>query len=219
MACQLFLLPVVALLKYSSIITMSETRDLCISQPFDGNLRALPRLRLFPQRYIPAQFLRCNGGRLVFLASIPNEICGGHIEHGLPIPELLCIFLLTEQGDVYTQELHMRDTFVPARFFWMARTGAHSLREAPLTYRGDEMCSLAVNAYNYHGEPRHLTVHRLLAWTFLCTPALYTSRWSPDVHCEHDDDNHGNNELSNLRLWIGSGVDGHAAASARKRRR
>ena len=105
----------------------------------------------------------CNGGRLVFLASVPNEICGGHIEHRLPIPELLCIFLLTEQGDLYTQELHMRDAFVPARFFRMARTGAYSLREAPLTYRGDEMCSLAVNAYNYHGELRHPTDHRLLA--------------------------------------------------------
>ena len=210
---------IAALLKYVIMNAMSETLDLRLSRAFDGNLQALPRLRVCPQSYIPPQFLRCNGGRIVFLASVPNEIRGGHIEHGHPIAEVLCIFLLTQQGDVYTQELHMRDAFVPARFFWMAVTSGHSLREAPLTYRGDEMCSLAVNAYNSHGKPRHLAVHRLLAWTFLCTPTLYTSRWSPHVHCEHEDDNHGNNELSNLRLWEGSGVDGHAAASARKRRR
>ena len=198
---------------------VSETRDLCISSSFDGNVRALPRLRVWSQGCIPPQYVTCNAGRVVFIASVPSEIYGGQIERGRPISESLCIFLLTESGDVYPRETHKRDTFVPARFFWMAHAAGSTLREAALTYRGDEMDSLAVNAYNHAGKERHLAVHRLLAWTFLCTPVLFTSRWSPTIHCEHKDNNHGNNELSNLRLWKGSGADGHAAASAKKRRR
>ena len=83
---------VTALLKYVIVNTMCETLDLRISCAFDGNLHALPRLRVCSQCYIPPQFLRCNSGRIVFIANVPNEIRGGHIEHGNPIAELLCIF-------------------------------------------------------------------------------------------------------------------------------
>lgn len=71
------------------------------------------------------------------------------------------------------------------------------------------MCSLAVNAYNCDKKPHHLAMHRLLAWTFLCTPVLCTSRWSPNWHCEHEDDIHGNNELvicgcGKVQVWTAS---------------
>lgn len=73
----------------------------------------------------------CNGGKIVFIANIPNEICERHIEHSHPIAESLCIFLLKQQGDVYTQGLHMRDAFVLPGCLWMARAEGYSLREAP----------------------------------------------------------------------------------------
>ena len=60
---------VTALLKYVFVHTMCETLDLRISCAFDGNLHALPRLRACSQCYIPPQFLRCNSGRIVFIAN------------------------------------------------------------------------------------------------------------------------------------------------------
>ena len=114
-------------------------------------------------------------------------------------------------------KLHTITSFAAKRYLAASLAAQRTWQAERIGVRGN--VQFGWNAYNHHGEPRHLTVYRLLAWTFLCTPALCTLRWSPDVHCEHDDDNHGNNELSNLRLWIRSGVDGHAAASAREPRR
>ena len=97
-------------------------------------------------------------------------------------------------------------------FCWLTRAGV--LRPAVIYARGDTMQSVAIAGYDVDGIQRHLLVHRLIAWTFLCPPTLYTSRWDEEVHCDHVDTDHGNNTLGNLRLWLGGGDDGHAQASA-----
>lgn len=158
------------------------------------------------------QYLDCNRGRRLYRAAMRPDIVGGHLELDRPCEETLFVYLLHFQPDVLPAELFKRDTVVPCRFFWLTRAGV--LRPAVIYARGDNMQSVAIAGYNEFSIQRHLLVHRLLAWTFLCPPTLYTSRWRKGVHCDHVDCDHGNNTLGNLRLWQGDGDGGHSQASA-----
>jgi hypothetical protein len=157
-------------------------------------------------------FLDCNRGRRIYRAAMRTDVVGGHVELGIPHEETLFVYFLYFQPDVLPAEVYKRDTLVPCRFFWLTRAGV--LRPAVIYARGDTMQSVAIAGYDVDGIQRHLLVHRLIAWTFLCPPTLYTSRWDEEVHCDHVDTDHGNNTLGNLRLWLGGGDGGHAQASA-----
>ena len=195
------------------VVFMSESLNIALLEPFDGNVNALRREWVYSRACLPVPFVRCNGDRRLYAASLPDTIIGG--KKGCT--EQLFIQLLTVEPDFYPQETHMRDTFVPSRFFWLAETGI--LRQASLYPSQHEMLSLALSGYPQSGLMKHIKIHRILAWTFLCPPRLFTSRWDRLVSCEHRDSDHGNNNLANLELWDQRGPDGHGAASARKRRR
>ena len=192
---------------------MSESLDIALLKPFDGNVKALQREWVWSKAFIPAPVLQCNGGRRLYVASLPDHIIGG----SKGCREQLLIMLLAGEPDFFPRETHMRDTFVPSHFFWLSEDGV--LRQAPLYPSQDKMLSLALSAYPQSGPMKHIKIHRILAWTFLCPPKLFTSRWDKLISCEHRNDDHGNNALSNLVLWDQRGPDGHGAASARKRRR
>ena len=192
---------------------MSESLGLALLKPFDGNVKALQREWIWSRTCIPVPFLPCNGGRRLYVASLPDTIAGG----SKGCKEWLLIMLLTGAPDFFPQETHMRDTFVPCHFFWLNEAGV--LRQAVLYPSQDEMLSLALSAYPQIGPMKHIKIHRILAWTFLCPPNLFTHRWERVVSCEHRNNDHGNNALSNLVLWDQRGADGRGAASARKRRR
>ena len=198
---------------------MDETRDLQVASSFDGNFCALPFAWISSPQFLPTRRLQCNGHRVLYLARPPDYIVGGSLDGtGHPVREVLTIYVLTESVDIYPQETHMRDTIMGFRFFWVSPHPPYQLRRAVLTYGTDEMLSLAITGYPEVGPHRHLAVHRLVAFTFLLTPRLYTMRWDRNLHVEHVDVDHGNNTLNNLVIMRATGHDGHGARSRRLRR-
>ena len=177
------------------VISMSESLNIALLKPFDGNVNALRRECLYSRACIPVPFARGNGERRLYPASLPDTIIGG--KKGCT--EQLFIHLLTVEPDFYPHETHMQNTFVPSRFFWLDETGI--LRQVSLYPSQHEILSLALTDYPQSCLMKHIEIHRTLAWTFLCPPRLFTSKWDRLVSCEHRDDDDVNNNLANLELW------------------
>lgn len=84
--------------------------------------------------------------------------------------------------------------------------------------------SLTVTAYDVNGVPVAPLLHRLLGWTFCCSPANLSVRWSLLYDIHHENEDHGDNALSNLRVRPAGGEGGHRQESgalgppARRRR-
>ena len=174
------------------LAVMDETLDLRVASSFDGNFSALPPVWISNRQFLPSRHLQCNGHRVLYVARPPDDIVGGTLDGtGHPVREVLAIYVLTDLVDIYPQETHMRDIIMGFRFFWISPHPPFQLRRADLTYGTDNMLSLAVTAYPENGAQRHLAVHRIVAFTFLLTPRLYSMRWDRNLHVEHIDVDHG----------------------------
>ena len=176
---------------------MSETLNLHVRPPFA--LSSLPYARLFGNEYLAVQYFRCSLARYLYVGCVPQHIVGGTLCNGRPIEQRLLVYMLSEAVDVYPKEKYFVDSVSPARFFWMNVAGDRSLKPADIHGRGDNMESLCITGYNAAGVQKHIAVHRILGWTFLCPPRLLTSRWGGEWDVEHKDDNHGMTCLRGVR--------------------
>jgi len=199
-------------LSFVQAMAMSDD-NLRLASAFDGVFTSLPRDHVCGCDYLAVPYLFCNPECRIYVASVSSSVVGGSLINGVPQRETLCVLLLGT-ADEFSATHYVRNTVVPSRFFWLTRDC--SLRRVQLYARGDTMHSMALAAYHDDARREHVTVHRVLGWTFRCPPRLFTSRWSAAVDVEHLDDDHGNNTLSNLCVWRGRGDGGHRQASGRK---
>ena len=200
------------ILRFVQVMAVFDS-NLRLASAFDGVFASLPRDRVCGGDYLAVPYLLCNPNCRLYVASVSSSIVGGSLINGMPQRETLCVLLLGS-ADKFSASQYVRQTLVPARFFWL--TQDYSLRRARLYKRGDSMHNIALAAYCGDARRKHVTVHRVLGWTFRCPPSLFTSRWSAAIDVEHLDNDHGNNTLSNLCLWKGAGEGGHRQASGRK---
>ena len=103
-----------------------------------------------------------------------------------------------------------RVSYVPARLYWLSERGV--LKRAKIRYGSNRMRSVFVNAYTAR-KRTPLAVHRILGWTLRCPWALDSLRWDRHYDVHHEDTNHCNNAISNLKCWRAHGRDGHRAHS------
>ena len=59
------------------VISMSESLNIALLELFDGSVNALRRECVYSRACIPVPFVRCNGERRLYAASLPDTIIGG----------------------------------------------------------------------------------------------------------------------------------------------
>ena len=195
--------------------------SLRLNTQFHGTFEVLPQAYVVSGEFLPVKYLELIGGKRAYVANCPPHIVGGRFVKGSPLHEMLLMVFTKPRLIFYNREKFGAGSNLPVSFVWLSVDGR--IRDARVYARGDRMHSLAITGYSHHGSKHHILAHRLLAWTFKCPHRLSGWQWIEYFDTDHINEHHGDNRLSNLRLWRRDGKEGHRACAGRmggnKRRR
>ena len=121
--------------------------------------------------FVPPRTLSSQAGIRFYVAVVPSWAHGGRQRSGLAVSETLLVKFNEERLHLTAAQGYGRGHVLENDFYWLASD--FTARLAKVRRRGDANESLAVTCYTSGGVKKHLLVHRVLGFTFKCTPGVW----------------------------------------------
>lgn len=175
--------------------------------------------------FVPPRVLDSDCGSSFFVAVVPEWVRGGRMRDGRVLSETILI-RFTEEALHFEACRYGRLHVMQNLLYWL---GSDSIaRPVNLRRRGDTEESLGLTYYREDGRQCWLLVHRVLGFTFKCSPAVWRTcarfsqstadflvRRCSEYEVHHVNHDHGCNFISNLRVIT---LQEHRAITAEHRR-